>query len=127
MNNKNVILTISRLLKEQGKKQKDLTDFLGIGENRFTDWKSGRITSWSKYVPQIAEFLDVSTDYLLGLSDEEPCTASNGEVLTEQEKTLIQIFRETTEEGRLEMITAIMTIKNAIEKKNTPANTNSAG
>lgn len=127
MDNKNVILTISRLLKEQGKKQKDLTDFLGIGENRFTDWKSGRITSWNKYVPQIAEFLGVSTDYLLGISDEEPCIADNGEVLTEQEKTLIQIFRETTEEGRLEMIAAIMTIKNAIEKKNTPANTSSAG
>ena len=127
MDNKNVILTISRLLKEQGKKQKDLTDFLGIGENRFTDWKSGRITSWNKFVPQIAEFLGVSTDYLLGISDEESCIADNGEMLTEQEKTLIQIFRETTEEGRLEMIAAIMTIKNAIEKKNTPANTNSAG
>ena len=60
---------ISKLLKEQGKKQKDLTDFLGISKNAFTDWKSGRINSYMKYLPQIAEFLGVGVDYLI--SNEE--------------------------------------------------------
>ena len=57
---------ICELLKMQGKKQKDLTDFIGISKNYFTDWKSGRIKSYTKYLPQIAEFFDVSVDYLLG-------------------------------------------------------------
>ena len=43
--------------------------------------------------------------------------------LSAQEQTLIKLFRETTEEGRLEMISAFMTIKNDIEKKNTGENT----
>lgn len=57
---------ITNLLKKQNKKQKELTDYLGITKNAFTDWKNGRIKSYNKYIPQIAEFLNVSTDYLLG-------------------------------------------------------------
>lgn len=64
-----ILEKISKLLKEQGKKQKDLTDFLGISKNAFTDWKSGRINSYMKYLPQIAEFLGVGVDYLI--SNEE--------------------------------------------------------
>ena len=61
---------IQELLKERNKKQKDLTDYLGITKNAFTDWKSGRINSYMKYLPQIAEFLNCSVDYLLGRTDE---------------------------------------------------------
>lgn len=55
---------IQILLDKQGKKQKELTDFLGISNNAFTDWKSGRLNSWQKYLPQIAKFLGVSVEYL---------------------------------------------------------------
>ena len=53
------------LMKEQGKKNKDLADYLGITPQRVTDWKSGRIYSYSKYMEKIADFLGVSVDYLL--------------------------------------------------------------
>ena len=52
-------------LKKQNKKQKDLTDYLGLTKNAFTDWKGGKSQSYKKYLPQIAEFLNVSVDYLL--------------------------------------------------------------
>lgn len=61
-----ILTNIIRLLKEKNKKQIELTDFLGISKNIFTDWKSGRNTSYMKYLPKIAEFLNVSVDYLLG-------------------------------------------------------------
>ena len=64
--NLSVLDKIIALLKEQGKKQKDLTDYLGITKNVFTDWKSGRINSYTKYLPQIADFFGVSVDCLLG-------------------------------------------------------------
>ena len=57
------------LLKQQNKKQKELTDYLGISKNAFTNWKSGNNTSYIKYLPQIAEFLNCSVDYLLGRTD----------------------------------------------------------
>ena len=57
---------IIELLNAQGKKQKDLTDYLGISKNSFTDWKSGRVKSYTKYIGEISDFLGVSADYLLG-------------------------------------------------------------
>lgn len=60
---------IISLLSAQNKKQKELTDYLGISKNSFTDWKSGRIKSYTKYIPQIAEYLGVTTDYLLGRAE----------------------------------------------------------
>ena len=59
------------LLKEKNRSQKSLTDFLGISNSTFTDWKSGRNKSYNKYLPQIAEFFDVSVDYLLGKTDQK--------------------------------------------------------
>ncbi len=47
--------------------------------------------------------------------------------LNEQEQTLLRLFRETTEEGRFEMISAFMQIKKDIEKKNTSTDTRSVG
>ena len=57
---------ILRLLKERGKKQKDLMEYLDISKNVFTDWKGGRNSSYLKHLPRIATFLGVSVDTLLG-------------------------------------------------------------
>lgn len=61
---------IQQLLKEQNKTQKDLTDFLQLKKSTFTSWKSGANESYKKYIDKIADYLDVTTDYLLGNSDE---------------------------------------------------------
>ena len=53
------------LLKNQGKTQKQLCDALGIGKQTFSNWKSGLSSSYTKYLPQIADFFQVSVDYLL--------------------------------------------------------------
>lgn len=71
-----VILTnILTLLKKQNKKQIELMNYLGLSKNVFTEWKSNRATSYMKYLPQIAEFFDVSVDYLLG--KESPTVENN--------------------------------------------------
>lgn len=55
---------ICALLKEKNLTQKDLTDKIGVSKNNFSHWKSGLSTSYMKYLPQIAEFLDVPIGYL---------------------------------------------------------------
>lgn len=55
---------IDYLLKCQGIKQVELCNYLGISKNRYTDWKAGRISSYVKYLPKIADFLGVTIDYL---------------------------------------------------------------
>lgn len=64
-----VLNRILTLLKENKKKQIDLTNYLGISKNSFTNWKGGDNTSYKKYLPEIAEFFGVSLDYLVGNSD----------------------------------------------------------
>lgn len=71
-----ILNMIIALLKEQKKSQKDLTDFLGISNNVFTDWKSGRNKSYQKHLPQIAEFFGVSVDSLLGKAEDTTANTS---------------------------------------------------
>ncbi len=69
---------IDSLLKQQGKKQTELCNYLGVSKNRYTDWKAGRIQSYTKYLPKIAQFLGVSVDYLVGNTD--PPAAEDNEL-----------------------------------------------
>ena len=61
-----VLNNIICLLKSSGKKQKELTSYLSLSHNVFTEWKAGRNNSYKKHLPEIAEFFGVSIDYLLG-------------------------------------------------------------
>ena len=56
---------VLELLKNQGKTQKQLCDSIGIGKQTFSNWKSGISSSYTKYLSQIANFFNVSVDYLL--------------------------------------------------------------
>lgn len=58
------------LLHKQNKKQKDLTDFIGLTKNTFTNWKLGTSQSYKKHIDKIAEFFGVSADYLLGIEEQ---------------------------------------------------------
>lgn len=61
-----VLHKIISLLKEKDVKQKELTDYLSVSHNVFTEWKAGRNSSYIKHLPKIAEFFNVSVDSLLG-------------------------------------------------------------
>lgn len=80
---------IQLLLKEQHKTQKNLTDFLGLKKTTFTSWKSGKNTSYTKHVGKIAEFFDVSADYLLGKTDTRKSLSNSGE--TKENINIIKI------------------------------------
>lgn len=63
----NTLDKIILLLKEHGKKQIELCEYIGVKKNAFTSWKNGANTSYLKHIGKIAEFFGVSTDYLLGI------------------------------------------------------------
>ena len=58
------------LLKQKGIKDKDLIDGIGLNKSAISDWKSGRSKSYKRPIDKIADYLDVSTEYLLGRSDD---------------------------------------------------------
>lgn len=61
----NTVEIILDLLKKQNKQQKELTKYLGVGEGTIADWKTGKTKSYKKHIDKIAEFFNVSVDYLL--------------------------------------------------------------
>lgn len=57
---------IQELLEDRGIQQRQFCEAIGIKPQIYTDWKAGRNHSYKKYIDLIAEYLDVSADYLLG-------------------------------------------------------------
>ena len=78
----NIDTTLERIIQEikiKRKRQSDLTDFLGISDSVFGNWKAGLNTSYLKYLHAIASYLDVSVEYLKGETDIKKPPTENGE------------------------------------------------
>ena len=89
-----VIERIAKLLLEQKKTQKELSEFIGIGHGTFTHWKNDDRKSYYQYIGEIAEFLNTSPNYLL-LGE----TTSLSEV-SPLENEVLQLLRKATSEQR---------------------------
>lgn len=61
-----VLTRILALLDEKHIQQKELSNYLGLSKCAMTGWKNGNNNSYMKHLPKIAEFFEVSVDYLLG-------------------------------------------------------------
>lgn len=64
------------LLKERGKQDKDLCRYIGVAQSTFVNWKNRGTDPRPKYLSKIAEFFDVTVDYLLTGDDRETDSAS---------------------------------------------------
>ena len=80
---------ISELLLKAHKTQKELCVFLGVGKQAFSDWKSGKSNSYTKYLPKIAEFFDVSVDFLLD-NGYDPAKSTHNIIIRGRDGTLIE-------------------------------------
>lgn len=98
-----VLNKILTTMEEKKISQKELCNALKINGQAFTNWKNGHTKSYKKYLPQIAEFLGVSVDYLLG-KKEKP--TYEGE-LSESRKQLIDFAMSVSEE-KAELLLRIM-------------------
>lgn len=61
-----ILSRIIELQKNRGIQQKQLCELLGINNSVFTDWKSGKCKSYTKYLYQIASILGTTPEYLRG-------------------------------------------------------------
>lgn len=57
---------ILQLIQERNVEQQELAAYLGIKKQAISDWKSGKTKSYRKYIDKIAEYFEVSVDYLMG-------------------------------------------------------------
>ena len=102
-------MRLKELLESKGVTWKQVSDELGIAKNSQTLWKGKDSAPDGKTLIKLSQYFGVTSDYLLGLSDSR---SNEGFAISEQEQTLINLFREISEEGRLGMISAFMSIRN---------------
>ena len=60
-----------KLLRESGLRASDVSKATGIPPSTFTDWKTGRSRPKQEKLEKLAEFFNVSVDYLLGRNESE--------------------------------------------------------
>lgn len=61
---------VKKELKEQGRTQTELADFLNVRKSTVSEWVNDNNEPPMEVIVEIAKFLRVSTDYLLGLEDD---------------------------------------------------------
>jgi transcriptional regulator with XRE-family HTH domain len=89
---------------------KELTSQLGISHSSVTDWKKGRGTPSAQTIVKLANFFNVTTDYLLiglsetNLSKENVDITKNTLVLDRMELMLLDIFNELDMSNQREVL-----------------------
>ena len=94
---------LRELRKNKNINQQKLSNYLGYGYTAVANYESGRNEPAIDTLCKIAEYFDVTVDYLIGLSD-EPVIMN---ALSISEARLLETYRELNEENKqliMEMI-----------------------
>lgn len=99
-------ITAKRLRELREKKQvsqDDVSKFLGVERTTYTSYESGRSRP-VHVLNKLAEYYNVSVDYLLGLADSPLPKEVNINTLSDTEKQLIFDFRSLNNKGKEKII-----------------------
>jgi len=103
--------TIDRILDLQAKahiSNKDLESAANLANGSVTNWKKRRYSPGVDAIINLAQYFQVSSDYLLCLSD-IPSYGGIGNSISEEERLLIEAYRSANVQGRFNIIHACMT------------------
>lgn len=94
--NSKIALRVDRLrtLRERhGWSQREMARMCNFGESQIRKYENEESDPSSTHLKRMSELLQVSTDFLLGLSD-EPLSAGSNQTLAEDEEHLLHVFRD---------------------------------
>lgn len=75
----NIGLKIRELRKERRISQAEFGKIIGVSQTTVTAWETGRAEPASSYVAKLADYFNVTTDYLLGREVKQPANNSRNE------------------------------------------------
>ena len=78
---------------EKGKTQAELALALNLARYIISNWEQGRTEPNATQLTMLADYFEVSTDYLLGRSDETGIVRSNAN-LAPDEAVLLDLYRQ---------------------------------
>ena len=82
------------LLDRFGMEQKKFAELIGATDKIVSKWRTSGLTSYRKYLPQIADVLGTTVEYLLTGKKEEPAAEDS----SGREKEFVQLFQKLTPE-----------------------------
>lgn len=109
-----ITITAKRLRELREKKQvsqDDVSKFLGVERTTYTSYESGRSRP-VRVLNKLAEYYNVSIDYLLGLADLPLPKEVNINTLSDTEKQLVFDFRSLNNIGKEKIISYLSDISN---------------
>ena len=85
-------LRLKELREQRGLSQQMLANAIGEAQSTIGCWESGRGAPRYKTLLKLADYLDVSLDYLTGRSNQQKCLLE----LSQQETALVMRYRQLT-------------------------------
>lgn len=106
-----------RIIREKrGKNQLNVAINVGVAQEMISSYESGRSYPSASTLIKLAKFLDTSTDYLLGLTDDPTPIRFMGDAkLTKEEQELLNKFAYLANEDKLKLLgymDALLAVKN---------------
>ena len=102
LNQYNFANQLKELRQEKSISQNQIANQLNIAVSTYANWEQGRTEPNIMYIKQIASCFNVSTDFLLGLSDDFGNVINN--TLNETENYLVNQLRQLNIEKKQELI-----------------------
>ena len=109
------------LLEECGKQQKEICADLGIRNQKLSNWKTGYSEPNFDDLVMLANYFDVSTDYLLGVTEDEETPRLNAPATLPLDETeLLKNYRALSYAGKAR-VAAYADLMREQEKGETPS------
>ena len=93
------MLKIRELRKEKGITQEQLADAVNVKKYTIGDWERNRTEPNITTLVAMADYFEVSTDYLLGRSDDTGLVQANAN-LTPDEEEVLMLYRQMNFQDR---------------------------
>lgn len=93
---------LNALCSERGVKITNVIAEMGMGSGNLSKWKAGGIPKGDT-LSKLADYFHVSTDYLLGRTD-DPSPAGAGEAPSPLRSTLLHNFDQLNQEGQEKLV-----------------------
>lgn len=94
-------LRLSEMRKKKGVTQDEISKYLKITNKTYSTYETGRNQISNETLCLLADYFDVSIDYLLGRQDKMPS------FLSEREQNIIEDFRVIDERGKKNVETVL--------------------
>ncbi|MCI4057546.1 helix-turn-helix domain-containing protein [Bacillus cereus] len=91
---------LKSLIEKKSITQQQLADAIGVSHVSVYNYVEGKKAPGTRTLQKIANYLKVTTDYLLGLSDSPDLTAGEDLQLTKEAHEILQIINDLSEEQR---------------------------